>query len=203
MTNDELRDYYISLLIMQYYDKPKARAFVSAFITELVANQIIFQVRDGFDVDTAVGKQLDTLGEYRGAKRDLAGLNLARTFFRLYIIGETPSVTTDGFMIYGDTDPKAFFHRYNDDKTIYTLNDNDLRNLIKLRILQHKSNHSVKDIDDILFSFFGMDCNMTDGLDMTMTYTFSAVGPDDFAHISAFTNSLPKPSGVSIQVLYI
>ena len=69
MTNEELADYYASLLILQYATKPKAVATIQTTVTPVIMNQLPTAIQDGFDLDTAVGVQLDTMGKYVGASR--------------------------------------------------------------------------------------------------------------------------------------
>ena len=60
--------YYSNLLIMQYHNKPKAKATIEATVG-LLPDDLIMEVINGFDIETAVGKQLDILGEYVGVDR--------------------------------------------------------------------------------------------------------------------------------------
>lgn len=60
--------YYSNLLIMQYHNKPKAKATIEATVG-LLPDDLIMEVLNGFDIETAVGKQLDILGEYVGVDR--------------------------------------------------------------------------------------------------------------------------------------
>ena len=60
--------YYSNLLIMQYHSKPKAKATIEESVA-LLPDDIILDVINGFDIETAVGKQLDVLGEYVGVDR--------------------------------------------------------------------------------------------------------------------------------------
>ena len=60
--------YYSNLLIMQYHNKPKAKATIEATVG-LLPDGLIMDVINGFDIETAVGKQLDILGEYVGVDR--------------------------------------------------------------------------------------------------------------------------------------
>lgn len=53
---------------MQYHNKPKARATIEATVG-LLPDDLIMEVINGFDIETAVGKQLDILGEYVGVDR--------------------------------------------------------------------------------------------------------------------------------------
>lgn len=70
MTDDELKSYYADLLILQFRSKPKAYATIKALVDGLIQNQLPFDLQDAFDIDTAVGAQLDILGEkYAGISR--------------------------------------------------------------------------------------------------------------------------------------
>lgn len=60
--------YYSNLLILQYHDKPKAKATIEACVN-LMPDDLMREVLGGFDIETAVGKQLDILGEYVGTDR--------------------------------------------------------------------------------------------------------------------------------------
>lgn len=70
MTNEELATYYANLLILQYLGKPKAYATVVAQVTPVFIDQLPVAVQDAFNVETAVGVQLDVLGDYVGASRN-------------------------------------------------------------------------------------------------------------------------------------
>lgn len=61
-------EYYSNLLILQYHSKPRAKATIEAVVS-LLPDDLIQEVTNGFDIQTAVGKQLDMLGEYIGVDR--------------------------------------------------------------------------------------------------------------------------------------
>lgn len=63
-----LDTYYSNLLILQYHNKPKAKATIEASVG-LLPDNLILEVINGFDIETAVGKQLDILGIYVGVDR--------------------------------------------------------------------------------------------------------------------------------------
>lgn len=65
-----LIDYYAKLLILQYRGVPGNFMFIQAIVKPVIMNQIPTQVSDGFDLETAVGKQLDVLASYVGVARD-------------------------------------------------------------------------------------------------------------------------------------
>lgn len=60
--------YYSNLLILQYHNKPKAKATIEATVG-LLPDELIQEVIAGFNIETAVGKQLDILGIYVGVDR--------------------------------------------------------------------------------------------------------------------------------------
>ena len=66
----DLKAYYRNLLIKQYHDKPNAVATIEALVEQSAADWVYPQVRDAFDIDTAIGVQLDTLAKYVGLSRD-------------------------------------------------------------------------------------------------------------------------------------
>lgn len=73
MTNDALIDYYAKLLIAQYIGQPKASATIMALASIFIVNQLPAQVRDGFQIGSAVGAQLDIIGKYVGVTRSGRG----------------------------------------------------------------------------------------------------------------------------------
>lgn len=69
MTTPELIAYYKNLLIIQYHDKAKAKATIEALVTPVLMDQLPGQVQDAFNLDTAIGVQLDVIGKYEGVTR--------------------------------------------------------------------------------------------------------------------------------------
>ena len=199
VTFDALTLYYIGLLIIQYQNKPKARAHVGFMVQEVVANQIIAQVRDAFDVKTAVGQQLDLLAEYRGALREVFGLSLTRSYFAMPFYTDGSPGAGIGFALYGDSPITGYFLLYDDfNRPIYSMTDDELRRLIQLRAQVQSQFLSVAEIDAILVKFFGSNLLLNDNGDMSITYVHNPGDTDTLYTIVAGTNSLPKPAGVAI-----
>jgi len=69
MTTQEIINYYADLLILQYRDRPKAYATMQAVADPFVMDQLPAAVQSAFDINTAVGVQLDLLGKYAGVSR--------------------------------------------------------------------------------------------------------------------------------------
>ena len=74
MADFDYGKYLSSLLIIQYWGKQKARQTIEA-IAKMFPVDIIFSVRDAFNLDTAVGKQLDVLAKYVGVARNYIDQN--------------------------------------------------------------------------------------------------------------------------------
>lgn len=80
-----LKEYYSNLLIIQYHDKPKAKATVEALLERNLDDDIFTQIRDAFDLQTSVGVQLDTIGKYIGVNRQYKGENLSDGDYRIIL----------------------------------------------------------------------------------------------------------------------
>lgn len=200
MTTDELVQFYQNLLIIQYKEQPNAVATIGALATEVVASQIFAQVRDGFDIQTAVGKQLDILAEYVGAPREIFAYDPSIPYFALYSYITTPP-SNIGFASYSDvTDPVDNWISYTTSQTTFVLTDGQLRLLIQYLIAVHKSDTTLANIDLILQAFFGIYCELIDNEDMTITYQHQIADPNSLFSIVSQLNALPHPAGVQIIV---
>lgn len=75
MTEAELVAYYANLLIMQYHDKPRAKATIEMLASAVYVNNLPLTIQEAFNIETAVGDQLDVIGKYVGVSRIGAGLS--------------------------------------------------------------------------------------------------------------------------------
>ncbi len=89
MTDQEIIDYYADLLILQYSGQPNAYATIQALASLVVADQLPVAIQDAFDIDTATGVQLDSIGKYAGVTRYGNGISgpitLSDADFRTFI----------------------------------------------------------------------------------------------------------------------
>ncbi len=65
----DIENYYKDLLILQYNNKPNAQATIKLLTDCGSGDGILDAIQNGFDFDTAVGNQLDILGNIIGAPR--------------------------------------------------------------------------------------------------------------------------------------
>lgn len=195
-------DYYVNLLIIQYANQPKAQATIELFVTQVEANGLLFQIRDAFDIDTAIGVQLDTLGKYIGVNRYFNGQTLSG-YFSLIPQGTNPIgwggegfTTQSGFtaspyptLIYADIL-----------STTQALTDDAYRQILLFQIINNSSNFSHQSIDQNLFNFFGTGIRAESAGNMTMVY-FVTRQYYQTALIAYQKGILPKPMGVQLQYI--
>ena len=203
--NDELIAYYANLLIIQYRNKPNANETISAIIRSLMIYDLIRSVENGYDIDTAVGVQLDVLAKYTGAERIATGVDFTRTFFGFVDYAEpTPYVGVAGLLPYDELNPPdAQFLEYDtDQQSLYTLTNAELRILIKLKIAQNNSNHSTAEIDEILEEFFPEQVLFTDNFNMTVLYIFDT-DVSRVVDVAITQKALPKPAAVGLLTSFV
>lgn len=195
--------YYTNLLIIQYNNKPKARATVGAIAEQALAGGVYTDVRDAFDIETAVGKQLDVIGKYVGVDRTYQGQEWNGGFFSLGEYTEPPvDELKIGFSDYSDFDTKeGAFLDYSDIVSGDNfLNDADYRNLIRLKIFLNNSNFSHKEIDDFLANNFGGSIIADSSGDMRMLF-FVPTTQVTFTQVVISKGLLPVPMAVGVHSL--
>lgn len=198
----DIIDYYKNLLIIQYNNKKKAQDTVALHIKTMLQDGIICDVQDAYNLETAVGVQLDVLGKYVNLDRFYSSIEqLDDQFFTFTSYPTLDTDTAFGLTDYPnfDTDPGGFLS-YSEIGTQYTLNDDDYRFMIKLRILQNNIDHSEQSIDDGLFAFFGLNLFFSTRNEMDIDYFINA--DDSRLGIIAFIKGvLPRPMGVQLNYL--
>jgi hypothetical protein len=212
VTNEELIQYYINLLIIQYRGKEKAEGTISAVISSIMLYEIIRAIEAGYNIDpdqgnTAIGEQLDVVAKYVGAERIVTGVDFSRTYFGFVNYSGDP-ITADaaGFLDYDqdeETYPDAQFLTYStDQESIYTLTDGELLAIIILFTMINSGNASVKSIDDILYNYFENSVIFIDNLDMSMAFIFD-ISSQKLVQIALSENALPRPTGVSLGLSFV
>lgn len=205
-TNQQAIDliaYYVNLLIIQYHNKPKAKATIALYTKELIANAILLQIEEAYNLETAVGRQLDVLGKYEDIDRFYNVINLV-DFFSIPKYADVDASTSPpqyGFETYATFDADDDFNgTLTYDKVISVSNglpDNYFRTLIKLRIAQNTVNYSDQAINDTMFNFFGTTVRPEDMGNMAMAYFVTGV-PTQLIQATLFKKVLLKPMAVGL-----
>lgn len=204
MTPSDLIAYYVELLTMEYFGLPNAVGMLAAFLTQDVADLIVMQVRAGFALGTATGRQLDAIGEIIGVRRQVPGFAPGTPEFSMPRYADGAAGTYIGFARYFGIQPNGHWARYNDLVTAYVMTDGQFTAFILFLVAVRASDYSLEALDAIFFIFFGNYVTITDNLNMTMTYTHSAsTDPGVLFAIVNYLNLLPHPSGVSYTVVSI
>jgi len=205
-TVEDLVNYYTNLLIIQYHDKPKAQATIQLLGETMLANGVLLDVQNGYDVDTAVGVQLDVIGKYVGVDRFFSEIDLTN-FFGLVLDSQIGSLPTSppvwGFGTQATFDNYDYngIVVYNDLITSENaLSDDNFRILIKLRILQNNSNYSDAQINTEMWDTFGALIRPESTGNMAMQY-FIEGQITTLIQAILIKKLLPKPMGVLLQII--
>lgn len=200
---NQLHEYYANLLIVQYNGKPKAQAHIKFLVDLIFANVILLQIQEAFDWRTAVGAQLDIIGKWVGVTRNYNGSFLWGNTYLSYPRSNqlTPDDETDNLQ-HGYSD----YENFDDDGAVLTyqdlgyveqqLSDDDYRTIIGLKIIKNNINHTAKNIDDAIWTYFNGQVYTTWD-DMEITYHYPA-SLTTLIEVCNYKNVLPAPTGVNI-----
>jgi hypothetical protein len=202
--DSELIAYYANLLIIQYANKPNAVAAVRALVTILMIYDLAISVRDGYNVDTAVGAQQDIVGKYTGVARIITGVDFTRKYFGFMRAGTTAPYTFQPMMRAGAVAPDTQYLRAGAlNNSVYTLNDAEFGEILRYRIRRNYMPPTDKNIDQFMFDFFGTEAYMTDNMNGTITYTFSSASVyERWATILMSEDLLPRPAGMELLISF-
>ena len=202
--NTALTEYYKNLLIMQYRDKVKALGHIDNVVRAGMIFDIMIAVRDGYNIETAVGAQQDVLGRILGVSRTITGTTFTRAYYGYALYGDTAPFTFKPMMLYGSVAPDVQFRNYTEgEQSLYDLTDEEYRIIQKLAVVRNMSNASVKSIDDILNVLFGAECYFMDRMNMTIvSYMVGAKWSRIFT-IAKSSGLLPNPAGVGTSLVVV
>jgi hypothetical protein len=201
--NTELTAYYKDLLIMQYRDKPAAQGHTENVIKSGMIYDVAIAVRDGFNLETAKGKQLDLLGRILGVSRTITGVTFTRAYYGYMLYGDTSPFAFNPMLLYGAEAPDVQFRDYRESQqSLYDLTDEEYRVILKLAVIKNNSNASVKSIDEILDSLLGTDVYFNDRMNMTISYMIGENLSRLFT-IAQATGLLPNPAGVGTSLVVV
>lgn len=188
---------YEDLLIVQYSGKPKASATVSEIVRRFKNNSdAMAQFEEAFDLDSAVGAQLDIIGKIVGISRNIEGV-IPKTFF-----GFDDNVNARGFSL-------APFYTLDQQKYTDTqLSDSDYRFFIRIKIAKNHAKATMADdngsnLNEVILSMFDGYAYMVDNKDMTVTI-YIENSPKSYLLPYAITLDLiPLPQAVDVKYISI
>lgn len=183
---------YTNLITSEHQTAPKFVAMVSA-ICQAWADGIAtaLSIPLLLDVDTAVGQQLDMLGQWVGVSR-----NLSVTLTGVYFAFDTTGV---GF------DQGVWYESFNPTNGVVILPDDHYRALIKARIINNHWNGSVSEVYALInaaLAPIGIQVFIKDFADLTIGYGILTTGTIPSALvIEMFTTGMLdiRPAGVHVS----
>lgn len=192
---ENVRNYYADLLIIQYRNKPKARATIKLGANLYMADGLIFDLNNILDIDTAVGAQLDLIGKILGCSRNIPGLSFNTDLF---------TFEKTGAFGYSDVNnlSQGYWKNYqNSIGTVYSLPDNIYRTLLKFKAIYNVRRGSMQFMDEMYWRIFGSEVEMVNNQDLTVTYNIPT------SHSLAVTaavylNYLEPPLGIGYTINY-
>lgn len=196
--NTELIAYYQNLLLMQYL-KPKAKATISALISILMIYDLMIQVRDGYNLETAIGVQLDILGKYLGVSRVVSGFPLGSDYWGYALYSSTfPIPGIRPYSVYGSTPATPGVLSYYDGEDTYTMTDDEYRTIQAMALRRRTSAMSIDTIDNVMFPVFGTNYAAFEA-PMVINYKIQT----EFARMAQLVSGsglIPHPMGVLITL---
>lgn len=121
---------YTDLIAGYHFDKPLFTQWIYALTQPLItAQNRLAEMQEDFDIDTAVGLQLDAVGVRVGISRKLP-VSITGVFFSFDIAGV-------GF------DEGIWLGRYESPEGITTLDDGTYRNILKTKVLVNHWNGTI------------------------------------------------------------
>jgi Protein of unknown function (DUF2612) len=184
---------YLALVTHEHADKPNFMTTLTQLLQPLADLQVTYgQIASSFDLDTAVGSQLDAVGQWVGISRQVE-TPLMNTWFSW----DTSGLGWDEASWYDPTQPT--------DETVI-LPDDAYRTLIRAKVVNNYWDGSIPgayEVWDVLFAGTGWTIDMTDNQDMSMVFTLRGPAPDaiTMALLTGGYFNL-RPAGVSATYGY-
>lgn len=198
-----MTDETVNLLIKQYWEKPKAKAEIELEAATWEKTRVFLEALDpAFDLDNAVGPQLDVLGRIVGISRSVPDV-IPKIYF-----GFSINPANEGFA--SKFNPLRiggpFYSKFSSAFTDLQLGDNDYRFFIRVkaslnRAAGYVSSDQYIGIQDVVLAAFDGRAYVVDNLDMTLTLYVSPVVSLDRLRLIQALNLLPKPQGVRYKVI--
>jgi len=186
----ELAD-YLALITSEHAQRPKFVATVSVLLAPLIAAEAAaLALPAAFDLDTAEGVQLDTVGQWIGRTRQVR-TPLPNVFF---------SFDTTGL----GSDEGVWFGPYSQTQGVTTLDDDSYRFLLRGKIAANNWDGTTSGAAAALtFAFAGQDTGslliVQDNQDMTMTVGVAGVPPTPIIQALLTGGYIAvKPEGVGV-----
>ena len=155
---------YTDLIAGYHFEKPLFARWIYELTQPLItAQNRLAQMQDDFDIDTAVGVQLDAIGVRVGISRKLP-VSITGVFFSFDIKGV-------GF------DEGVWLGRFESPEGVTTLDDGTYRNILKTKVLMNHWDGTIEGLNYLfkqVSSIFGCPVKYKDNQNMTVNILIPA-----------------------------
>lgn len=183
-------DEYLALVPQQHRDKPRFMATLVAGLAPIVRMQnVLLEMIQAFDLDSAIGVQLDIIGQWVGIGRTV-GIPITGLYFTY---DGTDAEGWDNSIWKSPNDPDSGFTSLPDD--LY-------KALIRAKIMANKSCGCIGDIYNIINTTLSVDnaVKIVDNQNMTMTVKIDESEIPSVEKALIIAGYLPiQPAGVTIN----
>lgn len=202
----ELIKYFVNLLILQFRNKPKAKATIETLAEQTFSdsqgNIFPVEVQGAYSLDTAVGKQLDVIGKYIGYDRVLKFPVNNDFRYEEYDGSINPEQGYSEYFQDKDTFPYAEYRYTSYD--YYNVTDDTYRKILKMISLLKNKPLSLGCIDEVLEEVFEGLIYVEEG-DKSIEYhiaadLYSALNTQDKLN-QFFQKYFPRPMGCTMTVV--
>lgn len=186
MTTEE----YLSLITSAHSDKPKFEATVAVGVSPFARTQeVLNSLITEFDIDTAIGEQLDVVGEWVGRSRRI-DTPLVGVYFAW------DDLASNGW------DSGVWKDIYDPDSGLVDLSDDAYRMLLKAKVAANNWDGTIPQAYDVWAAAFGIDIYLLiqDKQDMSIEIGVSGRPLSQLEKVLLVNGFFPlKPEGVRIE----
>lgn len=198
---NEIIQAYTNMLEIQYNGLPNATNTVKLHCETLLANMLLWKIRDAFDVENAIGHQLDVIGLWEGIDRYFQGASYDNKRWLAYFDWNDNNQPNNLQGCYKDwnnetSDDGAYLDYSDVISTTNRLDDETFRTLLKLKIAKNTLVNTNKNVDNTIHNIFGNLVYTTWGVqEVTYNYNNSIY---NIIKLAELKNCLLAPTGCKI-----
>ena len=198
----DLTSYYSDLLAYEFRGLPNATRQMNLWAKQVVADFMAQQLTTCFDLNVAVGAQLDILGKYIGLSRNI-GVPEDLTPYFGFQSSNSDTGNLNGFT--SSTNPAVnaqgiWYQSTFVGQANYALTDDAYRFMLRLKIAQNTNPETLSAIMQFVHDHLSGFAALVDNKDMSITYTLGQKMPVGIT-AATLANYLLRPMGVGVNVV--
>lgn len=199
MTLEEFQNYYANLLILQYWDKPRARETILSLAKMIYSNGILLQVLNGYNITQTIGAQNYLLQQISRMQYEYDIPQDACDLMRSGVLSMYTFTLAIGKQLDALAAYVGAYRTYVYGGESVTLTDEQLVKLVQLKAIQNNGNHSMSSIVSACVGGFGDGLIPLSAGTMVMMYIVDTSIIDGSVLRAAYIEGgLPRAMGVRI-----